>query len=89
MKMVHPSGIEKEAPEGFSWMTLLFGCIIPLTRGDLKWFAIFLAMQVFNVLVMPEGINIITGLLFNLAFAFTYNAKYRDELLLKGFAAKA
>jgi hypothetical protein len=67
------SGLIKEVPAGFSWTTLFFGAFVPLFRGDLKWFFIFIVISIFT---------------FGLAWfviPFIYNKIYLKELLQKGF----
>lgn len=67
------TGEMKSAPIGFSWTVLFFGFFVPLLRGDIKWAALMFAAA------------IISGGLANIAFAFAYNALYRDELVQRGF----
>ena len=38
------SGLIKKGRVGFSWTTLIFGALVPLVRGDLKWFIIMLLL---------------------------------------------
>lgn len=59
---------------GFSWETLFFGCLIPLFRGDWKWFFIML------IAIGPSaGFS-------NVIFGFIYNGIYtRDLLENKGY----
>jgi hypothetical protein len=63
----------KQVPIGFSWTTLLFGVFVPLIRGDIKWFIIFLllAFMTFGLawLVIP----------------FLYNKIYVKDLVSRGF----
>lgn len=59
---------------GFSWTTLFFGILVPLFRGDWKWFLIM-------VIAM-----IVTCGLSNILFWFIYNRIYTKNLILeKGF----
>ena len=69
----HSSGLIKQVPAGFSWTTLLFGAFVPLLRGDIKWFIIFMILAIitfgFAWFVIP----------------FVYNKIYMKELLAKGY----
>jgi len=67
------SGMIKEVPLGFSWTALFFGALVPLFRGDLKWFAIFMLASILTL-----------GLAW-IAVPFIYNKIYVKELLQKGF----
>ena len=75
MKIVlqNEAGLRKEVKQGFSWTTLFFGGLVPLFRGDLKWFFIMviLSFPTFGIswLIMP----------------FIYNKKYTESLMMKGF----
>jgi hypothetical protein len=63
----------RETVIGFSWTVLLFGVFVPLFRGDIKWFLIFLVIAFvtfgFGWLVVP----------------FFYNKIYIRNLISKGF----
>ena len=67
------AGLRKQVKDGFSWTTLFFGCLVPLIRGDIKWFAIMFILAIITCgiswLVMP----------------FIYNKKYVEDLMMKGF----
>lgn len=71
--LVNQTGMKKEVPTGYSWTTLLFGCFVPLFRGDGKWFFIMLVCA-----LITYGIS-------NLIFPFFYNDVYIKGLLEKGF----
>lgn len=63
--------LSKKGYIGFSWTTLLFGALVPLTRGDWKWAGIILVM------------NLVSGGLASIFFAFKYNENHLRELLEK------
>jgi hypothetical protein len=63
------------AYKGFSWTTLLFGCLVPLFRGDITWFVIMLVLS---------GTTL--GFV-HLIFAFTYNALHKSKLIDRGYFA--
>ncbi|MDZ7342385.1 MAG: HrgC protein [candidate division KSB1 bacterium] len=67
------TGAMKEVKLGFSWTTLFFGALVPLFRGDLKWFVIM-----FLVSIITFGIAW-------LIFPFIYNKIYIKELMEKGY----
>lgn len=64
----------KEAPVGFSWTTLLFGCLPALFRSDFKW-----AFIIFICSVLTYGYS-------NLIFAFIYNDLYIKKLEKQGYS---
>jgi len=74
IQMVNSAGVLKEAKLGFSWTMFFFGPLVPLVRGDMKWFLIGLL------------ISILTSGLAWLVFPFVYNKIYLKELLEKGYA---
>jgi len=83
VRLVHESGLVKEAPIGFSWTTLFFCLFVPLIRGDLKM-AMILLMLVVLVSYLTDGYgSYIPGII----FAFTYNKMYIKSLLEKGYKA--
>jgi hypothetical protein len=63
----------KSVPLGFSWTTLLFGALVPLLRGDLKWFFISILIAFFT---FGLGWFIIP---------FFYNKIYIKNLMEKGY----
>ena len=71
------NNIIKEAPVGFSWTVLFFGCFVPLFRGDWGWFFIMLIA------------GIITFGISGIIFAFIYNKTYLQNSLTKGFKVKS
>ena len=71
------NNIIKEAPVGFSWTVLFFGCFVPLFRGDWGWFFIMLIA------------GIITFGISGIIFAFIYNRTYLQNSLTKGFKVKS
>ena len=69
----HPSGLRKTVKQGFSWTMLFFGVLVPLFRGDLKWF------------LMSCILAICTCGLSWLILPFIYNKMYLEDLLVKGW----
>lgn len=71
--MKNSVGQVKIVKEGFSWTMLFFGALVPLFRGDLKWFVI----------------SIIAGLctfgLSWLVLPFIYNKYYIEDLIKNGY----
>ena len=63
----------KEAKTGFSWTVFFFGPLVPLFRGDFKYFGIMLLVWFFT-----SGLGIII-------FAFVYNKLYTQGLIEKGY----
>ena len=72
MENIHTKEI-KEAVIGFSWTSLLFGAFVPLLRGDLLWFVIFMILAIMTM-----------GLAW-LAVPFIYNKMYIKKLIEKGY----
>ena len=83
--LTHPSGVTKEAFVGWSWTTFIFGIWVPLLRGDIKWFAIMLVVNLLNYMLIGVGIGIITTLVWWFVSSAKYNEWHRTDLLLKGF----
>lgn len=75
VKMKNEYGAIKEAPIGFSWTTLVFGCLVPLLRGDFKWAAITFLLAA------------VSGGLSWFIVPFFYNKVYLDLLVDKGYKA--
>ena len=71
------TGAIKEAPVGFSWTVLFFGCFPPLFRGDWKWAIIMLILA------------LITFGASGLVFMFIYKKLYIKDLIGSGFKAKS
>ena len=69
----HPTGLSKPAKYGFSWTMFFFGGLVPLSRGDLKWFFINWLFTIptlgMSKFVMP----------------FIYNKIYITEQIEKGW----
>jgi hypothetical protein len=75
------SGLIKKGRVGFSWTTLIFGALVPLVRGDLKWFIIMLLLAL--LIGLPTlGIG---AFIVGVIFAFVYNRKHIESLLEKGY----
>lgn len=69
-------GVIKKVPVGFSWTMLLFGPLVPLFRGDLKWMVLFLLAVVFTLPLYGIGWVILP---------FIYNKRYILNLLERGY----
>lgn len=67
------TGEYKNAPTGFSWTTLFFGCLPALLRGDWKWSLIQFILAS------------ITGGLSLFVMPFFYNKIYVRSLFKRGF----
>ena len=77
------SGLTETVKVGFSWTTLLFGWLVPLLRGDLKWAIIMfivsniaraytLGTETFTLGPIASSSNGWT-LMTSLIFSFIYN----------------
>lgn len=71
------TGEVKEAPVGFSWTVLFFGCFPPFLRGDRKW-----AIIIFLLTLLTFGLS-------GLVFMFIYNELYIKDLIASGFKVKS
>lgn len=71
--MKNEIGQIKIVKDGFSWTTLFFGVLVPLFRGDFKWF-----------LIMLIGSMCTLGLAW-LVFPFIYNKYYIEDLIANGY----
>ena len=67
------TGISKEVPVGYSWITLAVGFFLPIYRGDLKWFAFYFLTAIFSYGFGP------------IILAFFYNKNYIQNLIEKGY----
>lgn len=74
MKNPH-NGKIREAPIGFSWTVLFFGCLPALFRSDWKGFVIMLILALFTF-----GLS-------GLVFAFIYNSMHAKALINDGYRA--
>ena len=84
MKVVlrhYASGHEITCKKGFSWTTLFFGALVPLFRGDLKWFFIMLITNLI-VAALTFGFGLIVTWV---VFACIYNSRYINDLGKKGY----
>jgi len=61
------------APIGFSWPTLFFSFLIPLSRKDFHYAYVLLFFTIFFPIVS------------NIIFAFVYNERYISSLIQKGY----
>lgn len=71
--MRNEHGAIKKVKAGFSWTTFFFGVLVPLFRGDFKWFLVMIVANLFTV-----------GLA-NFIFIFKYNSWYISDLQDKGY----
>jgi hypothetical protein len=67
------NGVQRRAPQGFSWTILFFGALVPLFRADIATFFLMLFFGVFTF-----GLS-------NIVFAFLYNGMYTRQLYEKGY----
>ena len=74
--IITKNGLEKNIATGYSWKSLLFGCLYPAARGDFKGLGIqaFLAILTFGLswLVVP----------------FYYNKRYLERMISDGWMIK-
>ncbi len=70
------TGILKEVPVGYSWITLAVSFFLPIYRGDLKWFLYYFLSTIAFSLLGP------------IILAFFYNKLYIQRLLEKGYIPK-
>ena len=76
LNLQHPQfEVTKQAPVGFSWTILFFGCFPPFFRGDWKWGLIILVLAICTL-----GFAI-------LFFMFIYNKLYIQSLLDQGYTS--
>ena len=73
IKLQNDKGISKKVKVGISWTALFFGALVPLVRGDWKWFLI-------SLIATPATLGI-----FQIIFIFKYNGWYLEDLLEKGY----
>ncbi|XJZ27758.1 DUF2628 domain-containing protein [Bacillota bacterium Lsc_1132] len=74
-------GVTKEVKVGFSWTTFFFGFFPALFRGDLKWAAILIVIE----LVLGSFTLGIGAWVSGVVFSFVYNKIYIKELIEKGY----
>lgn len=70
-QLVTKTGAFAYVKAGFSWTTLFFGPLVPLFRGDLKY---FLIMVISDFLIFPWWM-----------WACDYNTRYIVSLLERGY----
>ncbi|CAM3317511.1 DUF2628 domain-containing protein [Pediococcus acidilactici] len=73
----------KQTKAGFSWTVFFFGFWPALFRGDWKWFAIILTLNIVSG-IFTFGLG--AGLI-NLIFSFIYNKLYINDLISNGWHA--
>ncbi|GEM_PF-764901 len=95
------TGTTKEVPHGFSWETLFFGPLVPLFRGDWKWFFYMVIIDGISLIlskgILPDYLPLTQknpSLSFIgigipwIFFAFVYNKFYIKRLISRGFKIK-
>lgn len=74
--IITKNGLDKKIATGYSWKSLLFGCLYPAARGDMKGMIIqgFLAVITFGLswLIVP----------------FYYNKRYLERMISNGWKIK-
>lgn len=73
LNLKSPAGQIKQVKYGFSWTFFFFGALVPLFRGDIKWFFIAIIIAFFTF-----GIS-------HFVFMFIYNRLYLRDLLNGGY----
>jgi hypothetical protein len=73
VKMLHSTGIVKNIKVGYSWTSLFFGFIVPMTRGQWSDCAVMLFAAAPTVGILP------------LVWTFKINKRYCQVLLEKGY----
>ena len=72
-KLRNENGVTKEVKKGISWTYLFFGSLVPLFRGDWKWF-------ILTLIAAPATFG-----LSHILFFIKYNKWYLNDLLDKGY----
>lgn len=81
MKRYTLNGVVRNVPTGFSWTTLFFGLLPAAFRGDLKWAAIQLVVN-----LVVSGLTMGLGLIVPwIVFAAIYNGRYEQDLRVAGW----
>lgn len=81
IKVKNELGAGKEIKLGYSWTFFFWGFMVPVFRGDWKWFLItFISSIVLGT--VSFGLFVI---LIHIIFGFFYNKIYAKELYEKGF----
>lgn len=81
--MSHENGLKKTVKIGFSWTTFLFGFLVPLIRGDLRWAGILFILQLCaGMPTLGIGAWIVCFI-----FAYKYNKIYISGLIEQGYQA--
>ena len=78
-------GMTKQVDTGFCWLTLLFGAFVPLFRGMLKEFFLWIAVAVIVPLLFPSPLALIIIIVFYFYMCATMNDKYLEYLVAKGY----
>lgn len=88
-------GHRKKGFLGFSWTSFFFGFFVPIFRGDLKWFLIFIFPFIFAALGTSLNLNfdnnfilfifILPVYVSKFVFPFIYNSFYTKDLLKRGY----
>ncbi len=78
VNLVNPTTKQvKQVKVGFSWTVFFWGFFPPLFRGDWKWFAVILALDIFTA---GFGAPVVS-----LVFSFIYNKLYINDLIANGY----
>ena len=73
----------KEGYIGFSYTTAIFGFLVPLFRGDLNYFILFLLAKF--ILVTNLKSIWVSELIVMIFFGYIYNKRYTINLIDKGY----
>jgi hypothetical protein len=84
VRIVHPSGLERDAYQGFSWTTLFFGPFPALFRGDLVGAALIFFTAILAGIIIP----VIGSFLVCVVFAAIYNQQHFTRLIEQGYRVK-
>ena len=71
----------KRVKKGYSWTTLLFGCIPALCRGDFKYFLLSFLCSIMIFNIFGQEITLIAWV----TWSHFYNDIYEQELINKGY----
>lgn len=84
IKVKNELGAGKEIKLGYSWTMFFWGFMVPVFRGDWKWFLIlFFGPSVLTA--VSGGLLVVSFPLLYFIFGFFYNKIYAKDLYDKGF----